>query len=57
MERIPATPPIFKKLMWINYIVCAAIIAYGIVTLSGPIVATGVAGEATFIILNKQGAA
>jgi len=57
LEKIPASPPIFKRLMWINYIACAAIIAYGAITLDAAIITIGVAGEVVFAVLNKLGAA
>ena len=57
MEKIPASPSIFKKLMWINYVAGAVIIVYGLVTLSEAIVTIGVAGEVVFAILSKLGAA
>lgn len=57
MEKIPASPSIFKKLMWINYAANAAVIAYGAATSNAAIVSIGVIGEVVFAILSKLGAA
>jgi len=57
MEKIPASPPIFKKLMWINFAANALVIAYGVATLNGAIISIGVIGEIVFASLSKLGAA
>lgn len=56
MERIPAAPPIFKRLIWIAYAANAAIIIYGLATLSAPLVFIGAVGEVVFWVLGKMGA-
>ena len=57
MERIPAAPSIFKKLMWINFGANALVIAYGAATLDAAIFSIGIIGEIVFAALSKLGAA
>ncbi len=57
MESIPASPSIFKKIMWINYVACASVIIYGLITLNGAIVAVGGVGEIVFAAMSELGAA
>lgn len=57
MEKMPPSPPIFRKLMWITYLACATIIAYGAFTLDGAILTIGVSGEVVFAVLSELGAA
>lgn len=57
MKEIPAAPPIFRKLMWINFATNAFVIAYGAATLNIAIITIGVAGELVFAALSKLGAA
>ncbi|MDE1852839.1 MAG: hypothetical protein KGI38_03720 [Thaumarchaeota archaeon] len=57
MEKIPAAPSIFKKLMWVNFGANALVIAYGVATLDTAIFSIGIIGEIVFATLSKLGAA
>ena len=57
MERIPAAPSIFKKLMWINFGANALVIAYGAATLDAAIFSIGIIGEIVFAAMSRLGAA
>ncbi len=56
-DRIPAAPPIFNRLMLINYAAVAVTIAYGLYSSQPALVFIGAIGLLTFAILSRLGAA
>lgn len=56
-DRIPAAPPIFSRLMLINYAAVIVTIVYGLYSGQLSLVFIGAVGVVTFAILDRLGAA